>query len=131
MKKILILFLICFTMVNLPVLASQWVEAINKTYIKIEKVQENEVYYWVKFLNTGKTKPIKNQKVKHELIYYVSNCQNNTIWPQDYYAYGVSGEVLSSDSSNYPQFQKIVPQSVGELLHNYACSYTNNYSPKY
>lgn len=126
MKKIAILLFLFFTTGALCVFASQWAEVCDKIYVKIEKYESNKVYYWVKILNKGKTKPINSKKVMHEMIYEVSDCSNNTIWLQNYYAYGPSGEVLDSSTSNYPDFQQIVPQSVGEALHNYVCGYNNN-----
>lgn len=126
MKKIVIVLFLCFTIGASSVLASQWAEICSKTYVKIEKYQGDKVFYWVKILNDGKIKPINSKKVSHKMLYEVSDCSNNTIWLQNYYAYGTSGEVLDSSTSDYPEYQQIVPQSVGEALQSYVCTYVNH-----
>lgn len=126
MKKIVILLFACFTIGASCAFASQWTEVCDKTYVKIEKYQGSKVFYWVKILNNGKIEPINSKKVLHEMLYEVSDCSSNTIWLQNYYVYGISGEVLDTSTSNYPDYQQIVPQSVGEALQNYVCAYINN-----
>lgn len=126
MKKIFILSFICYAIGASCVFASQWIEVCSKTYVKIEKYQENKVFYWVKILNDGRLKPINNKKVSYKMLYEVSDCSNNTIWLQSYYVYDIPGDVLDSSTSNYPEYQQIVPQSVGEALQNYVCAYSTN-----
>ena len=96
------------------------------TYIKIEKYQNNKIFYWTKLLNDGTIEPIGNKKVKYKMIYYVSDCSNKTMGMINGYTYDLSGNAIDSFISQYYSYEPVIPKTVGESMHNYACSYINN-----
>jgi len=127
MRKIIIIFA-CLN-VALAAFAEEWIEVYNKTYIKIDKYQNNRVFYWTKALNDGTMKPVNKQKVQYIMDYNVEDCSQNSSGLLATYAYGLSGKVLSSYISpfyNYPSmipFEPVIPQSVGEVIHKSVCGF--------
>jgi len=127
MKKIII-FVLLFFITSLKVFANDWVLIAPKIYVKIDKVETNQILYWIKRLNDGTIKPIKNKKVFYSMGYQVSDCSDNTAGVLAYYVYGVDGDVLNSFVSPYVRafranvLEPVIPQSIMEVAHNYACS---------
>lgn len=127
MKKRFIILLFVFLNIALNVFAEEWAEVYNKMYVKIEKTQDDKVFYWTKILNDGTIKPIDKQKIQYIMNYNIENCSDNSSGILATYSYGFSGKVLSSYVSlyyNYPtliSFEPVVPQSVGEVIHKFIC----------
>lgn len=131
MKRNFLLSFFIFLNITLMVFAEEWVEVYGKTYIKIDRTQNDKVFYWAKILNDGTMKPVDKQKIQYILMYNVENCSQSGSGLLATYEYGFSGKVLSSYISpnyNYPNlvnFEPVVPQSVGEVIHKAVCGIVN------
>lgn len=127
MKKILTLTILTLLLINSTAIANEWVEVYYKTYVKLEKLDGDNVFYWAKYLNDGSIKPIANKKVHFQMSYEVENCADNSSATMASYFYGLNGSVLSSyvspfySTPRYLSFSPVIPQSIGEALHKYAC----------
>lgn len=130
MRNFLIILLV-FLNVTLIAFSEEWVEVYSKIYIKIDKSQNDKIFYWSKFLNDGTMKPVNNQKIKYAMNYNIEDCTQNSNGLLAAYEYSTSGKVLSSYVSpffNHPSlvpFEPVVPQSVGEVIHKYVCGFAN------
>ena len=108
--------------------ASEWYQICDKIYLKIDKVQNNYTYFWIKKLNNYDIPRVKNRKVSFELFYEIDNCSANTSGLLALYIYGLNGDVLSSyinpdyQNPNFVKFEPVVPQTNGEYMYNIVCN---------
>jgi len=132
MKKIVVLVFICFMFSSLSAFASEWAEVCYKIYIKVEKTQGDKVFYWQKALNNGEMKPIRKQKINYNMAYLIDNCSQSTTGILAMYIYGFNNSPIESYTSSsynnpeYIRFEPIIPQTIGESIHKYVCSYNTN-----
>lgn len=68
-------------------------------------------------------KDIKYQDYSYEKIYYYVNCKEDEIGLKIVVSYKKNGEVIYSDENYYPDYSTVIPDSVGEAIFEYVCSY--------
>lgn len=121
MKKFLLLMLL---LVCLPSFAANWVQYSKKGWYDISTWQRKGyiVSAWFKDLNDGTMKPIDNKKVWYGMGYWEANCGERKINLKSLTIYGLKGEILGSNSWNYPDWQDVVPESKGELKYYILCN---------
>jgi hypothetical protein len=129
MKKfflIIVYFIISITCV----LASEWKEISNKSYIDVSSIQQDSFgyrYAWLKLLNDGTFKPIKNKKIHYIMAYHAFDCSLKKVDQISVTSYGLSGEVLESwEMPNYsPKYSmtwlNVVPDTNGEIWFYLVC----------
>lgn len=121
MKKFLLLMLL---LVCLPSFAANWVQYSEKGWYDISSWQRSGyiVRVWFKDLNDGTMKLIDNKKVWYDISYIQANCAERKINVKSIATYGLNGELLYSNSWNYPDWQDVVPESKGELKYYILCN---------
>lgn len=138
MKKILLMFLLFFTIASVPAFARNWVEFANKMYIDTDSIEpyidgisasrKEEYVFWTKNLNDG-SEPYKdwektyNKKIWYDLSKNVISCQQKTLTLQAIAIYDLKGSVIKTDEIPfvYQEARSIIPDSVGEIIYSIVC----------
>jgi len=127
-KKSLSIFIL-FIFVISPVLAANWTEITTKKGIKLFiddstiSVKDNTVFYWLNF----KAGDNSNNK-----MYMISNCEDNTNGILSTIKTYPNGKVIKDekDQNNF-SMNKVVPDSLSENAHIYACNIISNNTLKW
>ena len=101
----------------------QIAESITHTYyisapIKTEYIKRNGL--WVKEIPKKRTK--KSGYAMHLLK---ANCEKDMLGLSAHIEYSANGTPKTSFDSEYPQYQKVIPDSIGENFYNFICSINN------
>lgn len=138
MKKILLMFLLFFTIASVPAFARNWVEFTNKRYIDIDSIEpyvvgirasrKEEYVFWTKNLNDGSDgyKDLEksyNKKIWYDLSKNVISCQQKTLTLQAIAIYDLKGNVIKTGEIPfaYQEAHSIIPDSVGEIIYSIVC----------
>lgn len=137
MKKILLLFCICFDFI-LPAFATNWEQIGDKIYIDADSIERySERYetedtkkfsFWIKSLNDGSSYFAKMEKAYGKKVWYtlsrdIVDCNEKTIANKSIVVYDLKSQVIDSyESILYSgSWNSIVPDSVGELYYYGIC----------
>lgn len=138
MKKILLMFLLFFTIASVPAFARNWVEFAHKMYIDTDSIEpyidgirvsrKEEYVFWTKNLNDG-SEPYKdwektyNKKIWYDLSKNVISCQQKTLMLKSIAIYDLKGNVIHADEIPfaYQEAYSIIPDSVGEIIYSIVC----------
>lgn len=150
MKKFLVIFSLLVLSIT-PALASNWVviSKDKKTFLDLDSItpyQGNYLYFrqnnmysmWTKTLN-NEDKEFKNaEKLTGEKIWYMKthnliDCSRKEIAIKSFIYYNLNEKPIHNPHTYSDQlliWDSIIPESVGEMLYNYACSppTTNSYN---
>lgn len=137
MKKILLLFYICFGFI-LPVCAANWEQIGDKLYIDTDSIEHySEKYssedtkrfsFWIKSLNDGSSYFTKMEKTYGKKVWYtlsrdIVDCNEKTIANKSVVVYDLKSQVIDSyEAILYSgSWNSIVPDSIGELYYYNIC----------
>lgn len=113
---LLIIFVFCS-----PAFAANWIQISTREYLKIDKVEKENVYYWIKSINDGSFPKEKNQIPAYYMTHYISDCKNNLTQNLAFYTYSKTGKVLYLQENHSAKWKKPIPRSRGEFWHKSAC----------
>ena len=119
MKKLFLLLVILIF--ACPAFAASWIQISSTEYIKIDKREGNNVYYWVKSLNDGYFPKEQNQDPGYYTFNYISDCKKNSSKNLAFYIYSKTGKVLYSEDKHTARSKIPIHKSKGEFWHKSAC----------
>lgn len=137
MKKILLLFYICFIFA-MPVFAANWKQIDEKIYVDFDSIErytgisnyENSRQYsfWIKSLNDSSSYFAKLEKHTGKKVWYtlsrdIVDCDEKMIANKSIVIYDLKSQVIdSSEEYIYSgSWNSIAPDSIGELYYNLIC----------
>lgn len=113
MKKFL-LALLAFITVSCPAFASDWqglttLKGGDKVYLDFDSVQKKEdgIEVWLRFEYTNGKKSVQLVSVR----------EDRTLASLSIVLYDADGNVLGQQTSPYPSYVPIVPDTVGDILY--------------
>ncbi len=134
MKKII--FLIILLAIDMPSFASNWVQFGEKTYVDTESIELYKTEYgdikfgkysfWIKDLNDKSTRfndleKLLKKKIWYKMENYIMDCNAKNMAMNQVIIYGLQNDVLDSYNHIYLNYEKIVPDSNGEVWYYLIC----------
>ena len=146
------IFILCIMiLLAYPVLAAEWKQIEEKSYIDIASIQEyndpssydkkrynrNEKEFWIKSLNDKSSyftdyEKTYNKKVWYIILKYIVDCNNKTIATKSGAIYDTNGNLIDSYDVEHILLNRndIIPETRGENRYNIVCKYLDNNTPK-
>ena len=119
-------------MITYPAYSAEWFMLHSDGYIDTSSINAYEsryASYWIKLMKSGEDKTSEGKPIHHILINIISDCKTKNSASKSWVKYDSRGNSIDSfDAPNYTyislyNFTPIVPDSVGETWHNFACNY--------
>ncbi len=144
-KKVILTFILIITIV-LPCFAN-WIELETKLYVNSDSIVETRLSgisdtlifkeVWAKLLNPGHWELKNGQKIWFSKDYFIIDCSSKRLKLISISLYNLQGNIIDSHSItnvnaiyDRNSFDIVVPDSYGETIVDFVCSYPVDYSSR-